>query len=104
MIIAIVLVWLLLGLGVFFVAMRGGPRGARQALHTESRTGQRAVTVGVVLLFAFGLAVTALVLAFNGANKASVGVGGLHLTAREQRGRDLFARSCAVCHTLAAVK
>jgi len=104
MIIAIVLVWVLLGLGVFFVAMRGGPRGARQALHTESRTGQRAVTFGVVLLFAFGLVVPALVLAFNGANKASVAVGGLHLNARQQSGRDLFARSCAVCHTLAAVK
>jgi mono/diheme cytochrome c family protein len=104
MIIAIVLVWVLLGLGVFFIAMRGGPRGARQALHTESRTGQRAVTFGVVLLFAFGLVVPALVLAFNGANKASVGVGGLHLNAQQQRGRDLFARSCAVCHTLAAVK
>jgi mono/diheme cytochrome c family protein len=104
MIIAIVLVWVLLGLGVFFVAMRGGPRGARQALHTESRTGQRAVTFGVVLLFAFGLVVPALVLAFNGENKASVGVGGLHLTAQQQRGRELFARSCAVCHTLSAVK
>jgi mono/diheme cytochrome c family protein len=104
MIIAIVLAWVLLGLGVFFLAMRGGPRGARQALHTESRTGQRAVTLGVVLLFAFGLVVPALVLAFNGANKASVAVGGLHLNAQQQRGRDLFARSCAVCHTLAAVK
>jgi mono/diheme cytochrome c family protein len=104
MIIAIVLVWVLLGLGVFFVAVRGGPRGARQALHTESRTGQRAVTFGVVLLFAFGLVVPALVLAFNGENKASVGVGGLHLSAQQQRGRELFARSCAVCHTLSAVK
>lgn len=104
MIIAIVLVWVLLGLAVFFIAMRGGPRGARQALHTESRTGQRAVTFGVVLLFAFGLAVPALVLAFNGSDKASVAVGGLHLNASQQRGRDLFARSCAVCHTLSAVK
>jgi mono/diheme cytochrome c family protein len=104
MIIAIILVWVLLGLGVFFIAMRGGPRGARQALHTESRIGQRAVTFGIVLLFAFGLIVPALVLAFNGANKASVAVGGLHLNASQQRGRDLFARSCAVCHTLAAVK
>jgi mono/diheme cytochrome c family protein len=104
MIIAIVLVWVLLGLGVFFIAMRGGPRGARQALHTESRIGQRAVTFGIVLLFAFGLIVPALVLAFNSANKASVAVGGLHLDASQQRGRDLFARSCAVCHTLAAVK
>jgi mono/diheme cytochrome c family protein len=100
---AIVLFWLLLGLGVFFVAMRGGPRGARAALHTESRIGQRLVTLGIVVLFAFGLVVPALVLAFNGANKASVSVGGLHLNASQQTGRDLFARSCAVCHTLAAV-
>jgi mono/diheme cytochrome c family protein len=104
MIIAIILVWVLLGLGVFFIAMRGGPRGARQALHTESRIGQRAVTLGIVVLFTFGLVVPALVLAFNGANKASVGVGGLHLNAQQQRGRVLFARSCAVCHTLSAVK
>jgi mono/diheme cytochrome c family protein len=101
---AVALFWALLGLGVFFVAMRGGPRGARAALHTDSRIGQRAVTAAVVLLFAFGLVVPALVLGFNGAHKASVGVGGLHLNAREQRGRDLFARSCAFCHTLAAVK
>jgi mono/diheme cytochrome c family protein len=104
MIIAIILVWALLGLGVFFVAMRGGPRGARRALHTESPIGQRAVTLGIVVLFAFGLAVPALVLAFNGADKASVAVGGLHLNASQQRGRDLFAHACTVCHTLAAVK
>jgi mono/diheme cytochrome c family protein len=104
MIIAIVLFWALLGLGVFFVAMRGGPRGARELLHTETKAGQRAVTLGIVLLFAFGLAVPALVLAFNGENKASVAVGGLHLNANQQRGRNLFARACAVCHTLSAVK
>ena len=104
MVIAIVLFWALLGLGVFFVAMRGGPRGARRSLHTDTKLGQRAVTLGIVLLFAFGLVVPALVLAFNGEHKASVAVGGLHLNAEQQRGRDLFARSCAVCHTLAAVK
>jgi mono/diheme cytochrome c family protein len=101
---AVAVFWLVLGLGVFFVAMRGGPRGARQALHTESRAGQRLVTAGVVLLFAFGLVVPALVLAFNGAHKASVAVGGLQLNSSEQTGRDLFAHSCAFCHTLAAVK
>lgn len=104
MIIAVASFWALLGLSVFFIAMRGGPRGAREALHTESRIGQRSVTAGIVLLLAFGLAVPALVLAFNGAHKASVAVGGLHLNASEQRGRDLFARSCAFCHTLAADK
>ena len=104
MIIVIVLAWVLLGLGVFFVAMRGGPRGARQALHTESQASRRTVTLAVVILVAFGLAVPAIVLAFNGDHKASVGAGGVQLNAQEQTGRDLFSRSCAVCHTLAATK
>jgi mono/diheme cytochrome c family protein len=102
MIYAFLAFWVVLGLGVFFVAMRGGPRGAREALHTESKAGQRAVTLVVVLVFAFGLIVPALVLAFNGANKDSVAVGGVHLNAEEQHGRVLFSESCAVCHTLAA--
>jgi mono/diheme cytochrome c family protein len=104
MVIVIVLAWVLLGLGVFFVAMRGGPRGARQALHTESKVSKRSVTLAVVVLFAFGLAVPAIVLAFNGDHKASVGAGGVHLNAKEQEGRELFAHTCAVCHTLAATK
>jgi mono/diheme cytochrome c family protein len=104
MIIAFVLFWVLLGLGVFFVAMRGGPRGARESLHTDSKLGQRMVTLGVVALFAFGLVVPALVLAFNGEHKASVGIGGVHLNGEQQKGRELFARACTACHTLAAVK
>jgi mono/diheme cytochrome c family protein len=104
MLYALLAFWLLVGLGVFFVAMRGGPRGARESLYTESSAGRRAVTLGIVLLFAFGLVVPTLVLAFNGENRASVAVGGLHLNAEQQRGRYLFARSCAYCHTLAATK
>ncbi len=104
MVIVIVIAWVLLGLGVFFVAMRGGPRGARQSLHTESKASRRSVTLAVVVLFAAGLAVPAIVLAFNGDHKASVGVGGVHLNAQEQTGRELFAHTCAVCHTLAATK
>jgi len=102
MVYAFIAFWVLLGLGVFFVAMRGGPRGARESLHTESRAGQRAVTIGIVLLFAFGLIVPGFVLASNAEHKASVTVGGVHLTAQQQKGRELFARSCAVCHTLSA--
>jgi mono/diheme cytochrome c family protein len=96
--------WILLGVGVFVVAMRGGPRGARESLHTDSRIGQRLVTLGIVVLVAFGLAIPAIVLAFNGEHKASVAAGGVHLNGEEQKGRELFAHSCAVCHTLAAVK
>jgi mono/diheme cytochrome c family protein len=104
MLILFLLFWILLGFAVFFSAIRGGPRGARASLHTESTVSRRLVTLGIVVLVAFGLAVPALVLAFNGDHKASVAVGGLHLNAQEQKGRELFARSCAVCHTLSAVK
>jgi cytochrome c551 len=104
MLYAVVALWVVIGLAVFFVAMRGGPRGARESLHTEARAGQRAVTAAVVVVFAFGLVVPALVLAFNGSDRASVAAGGVKLNAQEQHGRVLFAQSCAVCHTLAAAK
>jgi mono/diheme cytochrome c family protein len=104
MLYVVLAVFLLLGLGTFFLAIRGGPRGARAALHTESTIGQRLVTLGIVVVFAFGLVVPALVLAFNGEHKASVAVGGVHLNGEEQKGRELFAHACTVCHTLAAVK
>jgi len=104
MIYAFIAFWVLLALAVFFIAMRGGPRGARESLHTESKAGQRIVWGVVVLAFAAGLAIPTLVLAFNGANKASVAVGGANLNAQEQHGRVLFSQTCAVCHTLAATK
>jgi mono/diheme cytochrome c family protein len=96
--------WALVGLGVFFIAIRGGAKGARAALHTESTVSRRLVTLGVVILFAFGLAVPAIVLAFNADHKSKVAVGGIKLTAKEAQGRVLFARSCGYCHTLAATK
>jgi mono/diheme cytochrome c family protein len=104
MIYAFIAFWVLLAAGIFFVAMRGGPRGARESLHTESKAGQRIVWAVVVLAFAAGLAIPTLVLAFNGANKDSVAAGGVELTAQEQHGRVLFSQTCAVCHTLAATK
>ena len=102
MVYGFIIFWVVLALAVFFVAMRGGPRGVRASLHTESKLGQRTVMLGVTVVFAFGLVVPTLVLAFNGANKASVATGGVHLNAEEQHGRVLFSDSCAVCHTLKA--
>lgn len=102
MVLGFVIFWVVLALGIFFVAMRGGPRGAREAVHSESRAGRRAVLVVVVVLLAAGIVVPTLVLAFNGAHKASVAPGGVTLNATQQHGRDLFAASCATCHTLRA--
>jgi mono/diheme cytochrome c family protein len=96
----VVIFWVLLGLVVFFVAMWGGPRRAREALYSEHRSGRAALYVAIVASFGFGLVVPALVLAFNGEHKASVGPGGVHLTPAQQKGRRLFAETCAFCHTL----
>jgi cytochrome c551 len=104
MLILFLILWIALGLGVFFVAMGRGPRGARQSLHTDSHVGRRFISLGIVVLVVFGLVVPGLVLAFNGEHKASVAAGGVILNAEQQKGRELFAHSCAVCHTLAAVK
>jgi mono/diheme cytochrome c family protein len=104
MVILFVGIWVVLGLSVFFLAMRGGAKGARASLHTGSKITNRVITSVAVLIFAAGLAVPALVLAFNGNDKSSVATGGLDLTHNQQVGRELFEHSCAVCHTLRATK
>src|SRR5947209_2672467 len=102
MIYAAIAFWLILGLGVIFVALRGGPRGARESLYTERLFGRRAIWATIAALVVFGVAVPALVLAANGTDRASAGPSGIHLNASETRGRTLFARACATCHTLHA--
>jgi mono/diheme cytochrome c family protein len=103
MLIIFICFWILVGLGAFFLAMRR-PRGPQGSPREPSTIGQRLLTLGIVVVFAFGLVVPALVLAFNGEHKASVAVGGVVLNKEEQKGRELFAHACNVCHTLAAVK
>lgn len=102
MAIVIIVIWVVLGLGVLLVAMRGGPRGARAALHTESKGPQRALLAVVIASFIFGLAIPGWVIAANSSNKASVAVGGVVLNAQQQKGRELFSHACNLCHTLAA--
>jgi mono/diheme cytochrome c family protein len=102
MVLGFIIFWVVIGLVVLFVAIHGGPRHARESLYSESRGGRLALQLGIVALFIFGLAVPGIVLAFNGANKDSVGPGGVHLTAKQQKGRVLFAQTCAFCHTLKA--
>jgi mono/diheme cytochrome c family protein len=90
--------FLILGLGVVAVAMRGGPRGVRDTLEVGRRKPLRAVeflVAGAIALF--GLGVPAIVLL---GGQASAGPGGSTLTPDEKEGRELFAQKCATCHTL----
>jgi mono/diheme cytochrome c family protein len=96
-----IIVVVAIGLIVFFVAMGGGARGARQdILHSQSKGGRRVFALLFVLVAAFAIAIPTLVLASNSNHKAEVGPGGVKLTTAQQHGRELFAKGCAVCHTL----
>jgi mono/diheme cytochrome c family protein len=99
---AFVAFWVVLALGLFFVASRGGPGGARATLQKQSRGANR--FVGVVFAFflvGFGVAIPAAILIGNYDN-SNRQVGGLTLSAGEKAGRELFGVHCAVCHTLSA--
>ena len=94
--------WVVLGLGVFFFAFRGGPRGGAQPHARSTHRSRRALgwVLGVTYV-AFGLAIPALILIGNH-NHANAQVGGIRLTAAEKRGREIFGERCGLCHTLAA--
>jgi hypothetical protein len=94
--------WVVVGFGVFFVAARGGPRGARETLHPRSYEGRRVLMgILVIVYIGFGVAIPALFLVGNHDN-ASAQVGGVKLTNEDKFGRQLFGQRCGLCHTLSA--
>jgi mono/diheme cytochrome c family protein len=99
-----ILIWVLLGLGVLFVAMSGGPGGAASRFQSQSRRGRKgAIVLFAVATLALGVALPAAVIAAV-SSSSSVRDDGIQLTAAENHGRDLFAARCVQCHTLQASK
>jgi hypothetical protein len=101
-VILFIVLWVVLGLGLFFVAIRGRARGRESPAEPPSPGGRRAV--GLVYLFTyvvFGVALPLIFLTGNHHN-SNKQVGGLGLTTAEKSGRELFGQHCGVCHTLAA--
>jgi mono/diheme cytochrome c family protein len=109
--------WIILGLGFFFTAVRGGPRGARDTLQTQSPGGRRAATVTFVVLYVILGALIPTALLLGNHDNASAQVKGVKLSTHakatyeangkkvtvegnEKRGRTLFGEQCGVCHTL----
>lgn len=96
--------FLLIGFSVLLVAMRGGPRGAREAMHTQSARGRSTATWIIAALSAlFGIAIPAAVVAGNG-DQDKQSRGGVELSAKQAEGRRLFTYNCGMCHTLAAAQ
>jgi mono/diheme cytochrome c family protein len=97
--------WVLIGIGVLFVAFSGGPSAAREAYLTG---GRRTFRVLIPLLYVgVGIAVPALVIA-NQQDRTGASSKLVNQKLRDQpeevaRGKQLFAESCASCHTLKAI-
>jgi hypothetical protein len=77
-VVAFIVFWVVLGFSVFFIAVRGGPRGARDTLQGQSPAARRVATISFLVIYVgFGAAMPVVFLRGNNAH-------------------------CAVCHTLAA--
>jgi sulfite dehydrogenase len=93
--------FVLLGIGVFFVAFSGGPARARQAYLTRGGRGFRIAIVAVYV--AVGVALPAIVIA--GREESVGGQGALasaELSADLENGKETFIETCASCHSLNA--
>lgn len=94
--------WVVIGLGLFFLAVRGRGSGVEAEVRPPAVGARRAAGLTYLVIFvAFGVALPLLFLTGNHHN-ANKQVGGLPLTAAEAKGRQLFGQNCGVCHTLAA--
>jgi mono/diheme cytochrome c family protein len=102
-VLAVTLLFVTLGLGVLFVALSGGPGGARRRMASQSRRTRRIALINFLLaVVILGLGIPAAVIATvenrNDVPEANVS----NLTVAEKRGRELFGERCANCHTLKA--
>ena len=100
---AFVAFWVLVAIGLFFIAVSGGPGGARERLHNQSRGGRRVAIIAfavVLLVFGVGIPVAASI----GVNtRTAIPEADINeLTKQEERGRELFAEYCSLCHALEA--
>ena len=95
--------FVLVGIGVLFIAFAGGAGAAREMYLT--RGGKIFTLVIVVLYLALGVVVPAVVIASRG--EAEGGVGALRTeepTAQDENGKTLFVQNCKSCHNLDAVQ
>jgi cytochrome c553 len=98
----VIVPFVVLGIGVVFVAFSGGPGAAREAYLTR---GKRTFPVLILILYVgLGIAVPAAVIASRGESEGAVGkLRTEQPTAREEQGKELFIQTCKSCHTLDAV-
>ena len=102
-VLAFTLLFVALGLGVLFVALSGGPGGARKRMASQSRRTRRIALFNFLLaVIILGLGVPAAVIATVNSRDDVPAANVSNLTAAEKHGRELFGERCHNCHTLKA--
>src|SRR5579863_5820328 len=86
--------WAILGLSVFFIAVRGGLGGARAAFQVQTHGARRGAAIGFTVIYIlFGVAIP-LVFLIGNHNNANAQYAGIQLTADQKQGRELFGQHC----------
>src|SRR5215210_4929349 len=92
-----------LGLTVLFIALSGGPSGARRRMASQTRRTRRIALFNFILaVLILGIGIPAAVIATVEARDDVPEANVSNLTAAEKRGRQLFGERCRNCHTLKA--
>lgn len=98
-----VLFWIVVALGLLFLAMSGGPQGMRRRLQPQGRRGRRGATALFVATIAvLGIGVPAAVIAAERNRRSAPEANLSELTPEQQHGRELFGLRCRNCHSLTA--
>jgi mono/diheme cytochrome c family protein len=93
--------FVLVGVGIIFVAFSGGPGRAREAYLTK---GGRFFRFSMLLLYVvLGLAVPAAIIADSGQSEGGTPpLQHEEASSEIEEGKELFRQTCTACHTLAA--
>ena len=100
---AIVALFIILGLSAFFLAMSSGSRGAKERRERERRKGVVGATIAfIAALIVLGVLIPVSIFAAD-KDKSTYPQRGLHdMTELQRHGQELFGQQCRRCHTLAA--
>src|SRR4051812_12617209 len=98
----LILLFLLVGSAVAFIAFSGGPGAAREAYLTRGNTFFK---IAIPLVYVgLGIAIPAVVIANSGEKEGNTGaLANTVPNDQLENGKELFQNTCATCHSLKAV-
>jgi mono/diheme cytochrome c family protein len=100
-VLAFVLLFVILALAAFFLAMSGGPKAARNKKQGRKSIGW-AVGVFAVVLLVLGIAIPVYAINTDKDRNSIPDANVAELTPLQEKGRELFGQRCRNCHTLKA--